>query len=101
MENVSSFFCLPVVKRDNGIDLLRFIALIGVIIAHCRPLEFLLQLRQFDVPLMVILAAVSFSMSNNSINKSSDSKDSASNFSTFSKYIYFIHFHIVNVNMLP
>lgn len=65
MENVSSFFCLPVVKRDNGIDLLRFIALIGVIIAHCRPLEFLLQLRQFDVPLMVILAAVSFSMSNN------------------------------------
>lgn len=65
MENVSSFFCLPVVKRDNGIDLLRFIALIGVIIAHCRPLELLLQLRQFDVPLMVILAAVSFSMSNN------------------------------------
>lgn len=61
--NLSSKFILPVIKRNQGVDILRSIALLGVIIAHCSPSDIILQIRQFDVPLMVVLSAISFSMS--------------------------------------
>lgn len=54
---------LPVTLRDCRIDILRLIALIGIVIAHIGPSDFVMQLRNFDVPLMVILSAISFSLS--------------------------------------
>ena len=61
--NLFSYFVLPVIKRNQDIDILRSIALLGVIIAHCSPSDIIFQIRQFDVPLMVILSAISFSIS--------------------------------------
>lgn len=46
-------------KRDRSIDLLRFIALTGIVIVYIHPSEFWTQLRNFDVPLMVFLSGVS------------------------------------------
>lgn len=46
--------------RDNSIDILRAIALTGLIIAHTNPPGWLFQLRGFDVPLMVFLSGVVF-----------------------------------------
>lgn len=45
-------------KRDISIDILRSIAILGIIIAHIEPNSFWFLLRSFDVPLMVILSAV-------------------------------------------
>lgn len=50
-------------KRDRSIDLLRFIALTGIIIVHIHPSDFWTQLRNFDVPLMVFLSGVSYKLS--------------------------------------
>ena len=50
-------------SRDKSIDILRAIALIGMIISHCKPHPFVQQLREFDVPLIVFLSGVSFLMS--------------------------------------
>ena len=51
-------------KRIVSIDVLRFIAILGIIIIHCDPQCFFVrQLRNFDVPLMVFLAGVSYGMS--------------------------------------
>lgn len=51
-------------KRIDSIDVLRFIAILGIIIIHCDPeCFFVRQLRNFDVPLMVFLAGVSYGMS--------------------------------------
>lgn len=50
-------------SRDKRIDLLRFVALMGVILAHVGPSSFWLQARNFDVPLMVLLSGMSFSYS--------------------------------------
>lgn len=49
--------------RDNSIDILRSFALIGMIIAHCNPNKFFMQIREFDVPLIVFLSGVSFLIS--------------------------------------
>lgn len=49
--------------RDQRIDLLRFIGLSLIIFAHTSPPSSLFQIRNFDVPLMVILSGVSFSLS--------------------------------------
>lgn len=46
-------------NRDQSIDLLRFIALTGIIIVHIHPSAFWIQLRNFDVPLLVFLSGVS------------------------------------------
>ena len=40
-------------RRDTSIDILRFIAISGIILAHSNPGTFLTQLRGFDVVLMV------------------------------------------------
>ena len=45
-------------KRDATIDILRCFAIIGIFIAHCQPNIFFIQLRSFDVILMVFLSAV-------------------------------------------
>ena len=50
-------------NRDASIDILRFIALSGLILAHTAPPPIFLQLRSFDVPMMVFLSGVAFSLS--------------------------------------
>ncbi len=50
-------------QRDERIDLLRFIGLAMVILAHVYPPFLIAQLRNFDVPLMVLVSALSFSAS--------------------------------------
>lgn len=60
----SDYLTLSVKKQNVSIDILRFVALMGVIIAHCAPSELWMQIRNFDVPLMVILSAVSYTMAN-------------------------------------
>jgi fucose 4-O-acetylase-like acetyltransferase len=49
--------------RDDRIDILRFIGLSMIIFAHVDPPELLFQLRNFDVPLMILVSAMSFSLS--------------------------------------
>nr|WP_263324299.1 acyltransferase [Neobacillus sp. Marseille-Q6967] len=51
-------------QRDRKIDILRFIAIMCIILAHSQPNEFIFQLRNFDVTLMVLLLGVSFYLSN-------------------------------------
>lgn len=48
-------------NRNYSIDVLRWIALTGIILAHIEPPEFWFQIRQFDVPLMVFLSGICFS----------------------------------------
>lgn len=50
-------------QRDERIDLLRFIGLMMVMLAHVYPPAWLAQLRNFDVPLMVLVSALSFGAS--------------------------------------
>lgn len=50
-------------ERDSYVDFLRFLGLSLIIFAHVSPPPFLFQLRNFDVPLMVIVSALSFSLS--------------------------------------
>lgn len=52
-------------NRDISIDILRFIALSGIILIHVGPGIFFSQLRSFDVPLMVFLSGVSYNLSSN------------------------------------
>ncbi|UTA47595.1 acyltransferase [Simiduia sp. 21SJ11W-1] len=49
--------------RDNRIDILRFIGLAMIVLAHVNPPYALSQLRNFDVPLMVLLSGMSFGLS--------------------------------------
>lgn len=49
--------------RDTKIDLLRFIGVALVILCHAAPPRVLGALRQFDVPLLVMVSGVSFAMS--------------------------------------
>ncbi len=48
-------------NRDKSIDVLRWLAITGIIIAHIQPSLLWFQLRNFDVPMMVLLSAVCFS----------------------------------------
>lgn len=50
-------------NRDNSIDILRSIALIGMIISHCEPHWTIMQFREFDVSLIVFLSGVSYMLS--------------------------------------
>lgn len=49
--------------RDDRIDILRFVGLAMIIFAHVGPPGVLFQLRNFDVPLMVLLSGMSFGLS--------------------------------------
>lgn len=51
--------------RDIRLDALRLIGLFGIILAHVSPPNIVMQLRTFDVPLMVIVSGVAFSVSYN------------------------------------
>lgn len=52
--------------RDERIDFLRFWGLVMIIFAHSEPPGILFQLRNFDVPLMVLVSGMSFGLSFNS-----------------------------------
>ena len=58
-------------KRLYYIDFLKFLGLTGIIIAHVGAPDWLLMLRSFDVPLMVIISSLlaqkSFDKSNGSL----------------------------------
>lgn len=54
-------------KRELSIDILRVIGIFLIILAHVNPPNFLFQLRNFDVTLMVVISAISFVMSNKEI----------------------------------
>lgn len=47
-------------KRDATLDILRALGLLLIILAHCNPPNWLFQLRNFDVPLMVVVSAATF-----------------------------------------
>jgi fucose 4-O-acetylase-like acetyltransferase len=49
--------------RDDRIDILRFVGLAMIIFAHVDPPGILFQLRNFDVPLMVLVSGMSFGLS--------------------------------------
>ncbi|PPC74854.1 acyltransferase [Pokkaliibacter plantistimulans] len=49
--------------RDVRVDILRFIGLSMIILAHVEPPSILYQLRNFDVPLMVLVSGMSFGIS--------------------------------------
>ncbi|SCX94311.1 Fucose 4-O-acetylase [Nonlabens sp. Hel1_33_55] len=49
--------------RNNSIDLLRFLGLMMVILAHTSTPTFFLQIRNFDVPLIVLISGISFKLS--------------------------------------
>ncbi|MEL7141784.1 MAG: acyltransferase [Cyanobacteria bacterium J06643_4] len=48
--------------RNHRIDLLRFIGLVTIVFAHANPPETLFQLRNYDVPLMVLISGMSFGL---------------------------------------
>lgn len=51
-------------ERDKSIDVLRAIALTGMIIIHISPtIGWIREIRNFDVPLMVFLSGVSYTLS--------------------------------------
>lgn len=49
--------------RDEKLDVLRFIGLAMIILAHINPPYWIFQLRNFDVPLMVMISGVAFGLS--------------------------------------
>ena len=52
-------------QRNINLDLLRTIGLLGIILAHVSPPDRVLQIRTFDVPLMVIVSGIAFEISYN------------------------------------
>lgn len=52
--------------RDKKLDFLRFMGLAMIVLAHVGPPQFIFQLRNFDVPLMVLVAGISFGLSSRS-----------------------------------
>jgi fucose 4-O-acetylase-like acetyltransferase len=63
MTSIPTTPSVTAVARDEAIDLLRAIGLVLVMLAHVSPPAWLFQLRNFDVPLMVIAAGMSFALS--------------------------------------
>lgn len=54
---------MPPFERDRNIDLLRLIGLVMIMLAHVGSTPLIEQLRNFDVPLMVLISGASFAMS--------------------------------------
>ena len=61
-------------ERIGYIDFLKFIGLTGIIIAHTGPPNWVFMLRNFDVPLMVILSSI---LASRSFAKYSETRSSA------------------------
>lgn len=55
-------------KRDHKIDILRFIAILCIILAHTNPPRIIFVLRNFDVTLMVLIMGISYYISNKGEN---------------------------------
>lgn len=51
--------------RDEKVDILRFVGLAMIILAHVDPPSLIFQLRNFDVPLMILVSGISFGISYN------------------------------------
>ncbi len=51
------------ITRDDHVDIMRFIGLSLIIFAHINPPAILFQLRNFDVPLMVMVSGMSYVLS--------------------------------------
>lgn len=49
--------------RNHKLDLLRFIGLVLIMLAHVEPPRTILNLRSFDVPLMIVLSGITFGLS--------------------------------------
>ncbi|MDQ0492729.1 acyltransferase family protein [Paenibacillus brasilensis] len=60
-------------ERNRTVDILRFIAIVSIVVAHASPNELLFRIRNFDVVLMVLLMGISFTISQkeNSVNYNS------------------------------
>ena len=43
-------------KRNYALDILKVIALMAIMLAHVSPSGFIFQLRNFDVPLMIMIS---------------------------------------------
>ncbi|MBP0006396.1 MAG: acyltransferase family protein [Cyanobacteria bacterium SBC] len=52
-------------ERDIKLDILKVIGLAGIILAHANPNEFINGIRNFDVPLMVLVSGTLFAKSSN------------------------------------
>lgn len=63
MSNVNQSELKRPMARDEKIDILRFIGLAMIILAHTNPSPLIAQLRNFDVPLMVLVSGASFALS--------------------------------------
>lgn len=50
-------------KRNSTLDVLRFISILGIIIAHSNPPKWLFEVRNFDVTMMVLIMGASFYIS--------------------------------------
>lgn len=53
--------------RDGRLYFLRFIGLLCIILAHTGPPDILMQLRTFDVSLMVIISGAAFALSSKKV----------------------------------
>lgn len=53
-------------ERDTRLDILRFFGIVCIVLAHVSPPNLLFQLRNFDVPLMVLVSGTAFSISSRS-----------------------------------
>ncbi|HGS5729852.1 TPA: acyltransferase [Vibrio cholerae] len=51
------------ISRNFKIDLLRSVGLLLIILAHVLPPEIIFRIRSFDVPLMIFISGVSFTLS--------------------------------------
>lgn len=61
MEKMPNQVNLPM--RDIKFDILRLVGLLCIILAHTNPPSILFQMRNFDVPLMVIISGAVFGLS--------------------------------------
>lgn len=51
----------PLSSRDTSVDLLRFLGISMILLAHIVPPNGVFQLRSFDVPLMIFVSGLSYS----------------------------------------
>jgi len=74
---------LDLVKRNNIYDALRFIGISCIILAHVGSPKLVFQMRNFDVPLMVLISGISFV------------QFSSTHYTTYLKYLYSIFTRLI------
>lgn len=52
---------LTIKHRESSLDIMRFIGVLFIMIAHSQPPEWLFQLRNFGTPLLIVASALTFS----------------------------------------